>query len=135
MLMVQLWDPLVQYLADSALGRALLFAPFVARPSQLGRDQVVADVRAARRAAPLVDLLLRAHRPFRTAIPRHIPVTIAWGNRDFLLLPYQATVARSRLPHAVHVPLPGCGHVPMSDDPLLVANVLLEATAGDGAAG
>jgi hypothetical protein len=27
------------------------------------------------------------------------------------------------------VPLPGCGHVPMTDDPALVAKVLLDGSA------
>ena len=57
------------------------------------------------------------------------PATIAWGTRDALLLPTQALRARRALPEARHVWLHGCGHVPMSDDPDLVARVLLEGSA------
>jgi pimeloyl-ACP methyl ester carboxylesterase len=58
-----------------------------------------------------------------------VPVTIAWGTRDRLFRPRQAGRARDRLPAARHVLLPGCGHVPMSDDPDLVASVILTTTA------
>ena len=46
-----------------------------------------------------------------------------------LLLPTQARRARKALPDARHLWLRGCGHVPMSDDPDLVARVLLEGSA------
>jgi pimeloyl-ACP methyl ester carboxylesterase len=57
-----------------------------------------------------------------------VPVTIAWGTRDRLLLPRQAARARARRPEARHVSLPGCGHVPFSDDPPLLARVILEGS-------
>ena len=52
-------------------------------------------------------------------------MTIAWGTKDRILYPRQARVAMRHLPHAGFVPLPGCGHVPMTDNPGLVAKVLL----------
>lgn len=57
-----------------------------------------------------------------------VPVTIAWGTRDKILLYGQSGLAAERLPQAHHVALPGCGHVPMIDDPSLVARVV-EQTA------
>ena len=35
---------------------------------------------------------------------------------------------RARLRQAYIRPLPGCGHVPMIDDPVLVADVLLQGS-------
>jgi pimeloyl-ACP methyl ester carboxylesterase len=58
-----------------------------------------------------------------------IPTTIAWGDRDRVLLPRQASIARRRLPKADHISLPGCGHVPMGDDPELIAKVILRGSA------
>jgi pimeloyl-ACP methyl ester carboxylesterase len=58
-----------------------------------------------------------------------VPVTITWGSRDVVLPPYQAKVAQRLLPQAMSVRLPGCGHVPMSDNPDLVARVLLAGSA------
>src|SRR4051794_26206658 len=58
-----------------------------------------------------------------------VPVTIAWGTRDFLLPPWQARRALRAIPGARHVPLRGCGHIPFYDDPGAVARVVLETTA------
>jgi pimeloyl-ACP methyl ester carboxylesterase len=54
---------------------------------------------------------------------RHRP-----GTRDHILPPRQAEQARRQFPAARIVTLPGCGHVPMNDDPDLVAQVILAAT-------
>jgi pimeloyl-ACP methyl ester carboxylesterase len=56
-------------------------------------------------------------------------VTIAWGTRDRLLRASQAVRAQRALPDARFVWLEGCGHVPMGDDPELVAKVLLDGSA------
>jgi pimeloyl-ACP methyl ester carboxylesterase len=62
--------------------------------------------------------------------PPACPTTIAWGERDRLLLHRpQSARARAALPAARHVTLAGCGHVPTWDDPQQVARVLLEASA------
>jgi pimeloyl-ACP methyl ester carboxylesterase len=57
-----------------------------------------------------------------------VPVTIAWGSKDRLLSRRQALVARKLLPGARYVLLPGCGHVPMTDDPELVADLLVRGS-------
>lgn len=57
-----------------------------------------------------------------------VPVTIAWGTHDWLLLPRQGRRARTVMPRARHVWLDGCGHAPFSDDPERVAAVLLAGT-------
>lgn len=53
-----------------------------------------------------------------------VPVTIAWGDHDRLLVPKQARRAAEQLPQATHVTLADCGHVPMPDDPRAVAGVI-----------
>nr|WP_296063995.1 alpha/beta hydrolase [uncultured Actinoplanes sp.] len=57
-----------------------------------------------------------------------VPVTIAWGTRDLVLPHWQAARARALLPHARHVTLRGCGHLPFADDPAACVRVLLETT-------
>jgi pimeloyl-ACP methyl ester carboxylesterase len=57
------------------------------------------------------------------------PVTIAWGDRDFLLPYWQAGRARRLLPQATHVRLRGCGHLPTWDDPEQVAEAIRGATS------
>lgn len=59
-----------------------------------------------------------------------IPVTIAWGTRDIVLVHRtQSARARAVLPFARHVDLPGCGHLPFSDDPENCARLVLEGTS------
>jgi pimeloyl-ACP methyl ester carboxylesterase len=58
-----------------------------------------------------------------------VPVTVAWGSKDRLLLyKPQSARARERMPRATHVTLPGLGHTPFFDDPGMVASVIQRAT-------
>jgi len=59
----------------------------------------------------------------------HVPVTIAWGDHDRLLLPRQLERARRRVPRARPVLIPGVGHLMMGDDPQAVAAVIRAAAA------
>jgi pimeloyl-ACP methyl ester carboxylesterase len=70
------------------------------------------------------------HAPFRDGPELRGPVTVAWGEDDILLwFAAQSARARAALPQAKHVGLPGCGHVPVYDDPDQVAGVILDAAA------
>jgi pimeloyl-ACP methyl ester carboxylesterase len=120
--------PLVPALARSTPGRGLIEGAFVSRPGQLTAEQTVADTLAFLRAREAVAAILANGVSFTEAVPASVPVTIAWGAKDRLLPPGQASVAKRRVPHARFVPLPGCGHVPMTDDPGLIATVLLEGS-------
>ncbi|GAA0612340.1 alpha/beta fold hydrolase [Kutzneria viridogrisea] len=128
-------EPAVPKLTRSALGRGLMYAAIVAHPGRLDPDQALHDYEAFKIAWPAYKAIVKEGTPFAGQIPEDIPVTIAWGTRDSLLLPYQAKRARRALPAARHIPLPGCGHVPMSDDPAQVASVLLQGSASTQAAG
>ena len=57
------------------------------------------------------------------------PIRVAWSECD-RTIPYQryGTAMRALVPGAEFVRLPGCGHVPMWDDPELVAHVVLQTT-------
>ncbi|MDO8185358.1 alpha/beta fold hydrolase [Conexibacter sp. JD483] len=71
------------------------------------------------------DAAMRASRFARIA-DLDVPVTLAWGERDRLLSPPRA------LPDGVvSLSLPDCGHLPMWDDPRLVARVVLDAVGRD----
>lgn len=65
-----------------------------------------------------------------------IPVTIAWGTRDVVLIHRtQSATARRVLPRARHLDLPGCGHLPFSDDPAACARIVEDDVAAGAAAG
>jgi len=64
-----------------------------------------------------------------------VPVTVAFGTRDRVLLPRVAR-HRDQLPAQTRwVRLRGCGHVPMVDDPAATADLLLQASDPDTAPG
>ncbi|WP_280245098.1 alpha/beta fold hydrolase [Nocardia abscessus] len=66
--------------------------------------------------------------------PLPCPITVAWAQHD-RVLPEEihAAIARARLPEAVFSVLPGTGHVPMIDDPRLVAQTILATTSSTAA--
>lgn len=115
-------------LARTTAGRALIYAAVVAKPSRVSPEQARGDMSAFLDASGTVREILAAAVPFTGTVPLDVPVTIAWGIRDHLLPPRQAARAKALLPQARVIPLPGCGHVPMTDDPDLVATVLLQGS-------
>jgi pimeloyl-ACP methyl ester carboxylesterase len=99
------------------------------RPDLIDVDTLLDDA-AGLRGAPGFRPTLRAGRG--TAFRGHlkdVPATIAWGTRDRLLRAPQAIRAQQRLPHVRFVWLPGCGHVPMADDPARVAAAITQVSA------
>jgi pimeloyl-ACP methyl ester carboxylesterase len=105
-----------------AIGRSLF-----EHGDRLTAEEFLGDTAALRHGSGFFPVL-RAGVTYAFRDKVDVPVTIAWGTRDKVLLYGQAGVAAERLPMARHVPLPGCGHVPMIDDPSLIARVV-EQTA------
>jgi pimeloyl-ACP methyl ester carboxylesterase len=119
--------PMMPALTRTAAGRVALFSQIYGRPWRLPPDEALAALDAFV-DAPAFDAVLEAAGHYRFGAGdelRGVPVTIAWGTRDALLIPRQAARARRLLPWAQHVALRGCGHVPCHDDPEAVGAVLL----------
>ncbi|MGW3267118.1 alpha/beta fold hydrolase [Streptomyces sp. NPDC001056] len=122
--------PLVRRLSRSAAGRAALTSTIYARPARRNPEAVVAETRALVEATGF-EATLRTGNAVRFTDPLpDLPVTVAWGTRDRLLLRRQGIRAKQTIPHAHLIRLPGCGHCPMSDDPALVARVILDGSRG-----
>jgi pimeloyl-ACP methyl ester carboxylesterase len=119
--------PALPRLLRTRAGRAALCGVFYGKPAGLPADECIEDARALI-AAPGFAAARRVLGEWRLTEPLPgLPITIAWGDRD-LVLPYrQAARARRMLPHARHVRLKGCGHLPFPDDPRTCARLLLEA--------
>lgn len=119
--------------------RWALLAGQVAHPHKVPRETLVTYVHASGHS-PVVDPLLRVlHLSPVDPLPenRDYPVRLVWGERD-LVLPFKhfGSPMLERLPGAELIRLEGVGHVPMSDDPARVAELILEVTrAVDGAVG
>ena len=112
-------------MSRTTVGRAVSHGAVVSRPSRLTAEQALGDMAAFLAARDALNAVLAQITPFTGQLLDSVPVTIAWGTRDRLLRPRQILMAKARLPQARLLPLPGCGHVPMTDDPPLVADVLL----------
>jgi pimeloyl-ACP methyl ester carboxylesterase len=119
---------LAPVLSRSTAGRAMIYGAIVSRPSRISPEQARADMAAFLGAGDALREVLAGMTEFTGRIPDDIPVTIAWGSRDRLLPPRQMLVAKDLLPQATFLPLPGSGHVPMTDDPELVSDVLLRGS-------
>jgi pimeloyl-ACP methyl ester carboxylesterase len=124
--------PRVDPLAARPRGRKVLFGAFVARPVQVSARDAAESVRALG-AAPWFDDTLRAIKPsqFVGGDEINVPVTIAWAEKDRVLLPRQAKRAARAIPHARLVTLHGCGHVATYDDPQQVTRVLLDGSSSE----
>ena len=120
----------------SRAGRALVLGQVVAHPTRVSPQDAAASVRALA-DAPWFDDTLRAlsHASYPGGEAIDVPVTIAWGEKDRLLLPRQAARAARAIPSARIVTLGGCGHVPTYDDPPQVTRVLLDGGADVARAG
>ncbi|MBA4865196.1 alpha/beta fold hydrolase [Streptomyces sp. PSKA54] len=120
--------PLIERLSRTAAGRAALTSTIYARPGRRSAEAVVAETLALRNATGFAPTLTAGRQVlFKDDIPG-VPVTVAWGTRDRLLLHRQGVRAKRVIPGARLVRLPGCGHVPMNDDPALVARIVLDTS-------
>ncbi len=110
-------------------GRTLLLSQFFGRPWQIPADAAVGSVRNFA-CSPGLWPHIKATSKERFSGGREIevPVTVAWGSREILLLAGQARLRKELPPQTRWIPLPGCGHVPTYDDPALVARVILEGS-------
>lgn len=120
--------PAVERLSRSAAGRAALTSTIYARPGRRSPEAVVAETLALARAEGFAETLRAGTTVRFTDDVPGLPVTVAWGTRDRLLVRRQGVRAKQIIPRARLIRLPGCGHVPMNDDPALVARVLLDGS-------
>ena len=120
--------PVVERLSRTPAGRAVLTSTIYARPGLRSPEAVVAETLALARAVGFTETLRAGTSVQFTDDVPGLPVTVAWGTRDRLLMRRQGVRAKYVIPRARLVRLPGCGHVPMNDDPALVARVILDGS-------
>ncbi|MEW2083434.1 alpha/beta fold hydrolase [Streptomyces sp. NPDC005283] len=120
--------PLIERLSRTAAGRTALTSSIYARPGRRSPEAAVAETLALRDATGFHQTLAAGRYVLFTDDVPDVPVTIGWGTKDRLLLRRQGIRAKHAIPGARLVRLPGCGHVPMNDDPALVARVILDGS-------
>jgi pimeloyl-ACP methyl ester carboxylesterase len=118
--------PLLPALVASAAGRAVFGWQLYGRPWAVPAQELLDTADAGLGAPAFAEALeLFDDYTFHDAQEiANVPVTVAWGSRDRLLLARQAHRARRVLPSARHEWLQGAGHLPMWDAPDAVAAVL-----------
>jgi pimeloyl-ACP methyl ester carboxylesterase len=125
-------------IAERRLLRWAMLAGQVAHPHQVPPESLVTYIQASGQS-PVVEPLLRVlHLNPVGPLPadRDYPVRLVWAERD-RVLPFKhfGSPMLERLPGAELIRLSDVGHVPMSDDPARVAELILEVTrAVDNAA-
>jgi pimeloyl-ACP methyl ester carboxylesterase len=123
---------LVERLAATPGGRALLLGTIYTHPGRRTPAEAVAETAALRSATGFTPTLTAGRNVRFTGDVPDIPVTVGWGAADRLLLPRQADRVLREIPRARVVRLPSSGHVPMNDAPALVADTILTTCAAAG---
>ncbi|MEV5987599.1 alpha/beta fold hydrolase [Streptomyces sp. NPDC052051] len=120
--------PVVERLSHTAAGRTVLTSTIYAHPGRRSPEAVVAETLALAQAEGFAESLRAGTSVRFTDDVAGLPVTVAWGTRDLVLVSRQGARAKRFIPQARLIRLPGCGHVPMNDDPALVARVILDGS-------
>jgi pimeloyl-ACP methyl ester carboxylesterase len=108
--------------------RAAALGALRGRPWRVPAGEAADEVRAFARA-PGFQATLRwttAAQPALGLRAIGVPVRVCVGTRDAMLGLYTAPRFAAAVPGAELRHLPGCGHVPMADDPPLVAGAILD---------
>jgi pimeloyl-ACP methyl ester carboxylesterase len=113
--------------------RRIAFRDFMAHPERVDAASAIALMEGAAGCAitqQALDIAARGEA-YGELGPIDCPVRILYGTRDRIIRwPSYYVRLRRLLPDAEYIPLDGLGHLPMWDDPELVARRILEVTAG-----
>jgi pimeloyl-ACP methyl ester carboxylesterase len=116
--------PVLSRVVGSRLGRALVLGQTHGHPMRLSAEYARAAVTELGRCPGFEAALAgTAKRHFVATGPISAPVTVAFGSRDLLLRPGSRRLSQLP-PHTRSATLPGCGHLPMADDPAAVAALI-----------
>ncbi len=128
--MGRLSRPLLPTAFKSATLRRLIFRDVAYRADRMSAARALEINADGIECTVLADLCAELREPdwhVAALDPTPCPITIAWGQRE-TLLPSGAHARNGRIPGASVRILPDVGHVPMLDDPRLVARTILEVT-------
>ena len=125
------FGPRIESLARKPWGRKMLVSAQVEHPEQFPTEDLIADIRALRNS-PIVRPLLGvlADEPMKPITDPGCPIRVVWARKD-RVIPFGTfgSPLIDKLPTAELQFLDGVGHVPMSDNPEAVAELILESCA------
>ena len=115
-------------------GRTLMMGQVMGRPWLMTYEEAYGAIKNFVDARSIMDMgEAMASSRFTGGQGIDVPVTVAYGDMDKALLKRHRT-ADELPPQTRWLTLPRCGHVPMTDDPELVARTILEGIAVPAAA-
>jgi pimeloyl-ACP methyl ester carboxylesterase len=121
--------PFAPLLFKSATVRRLGMRDAACRGDRLSSARIVEMIDDNLACSALADDLSADDWQIQPLKPLPCPVTIGWSEKDALLpLAKFRKIAQECLPLATFTVLPDVGHVPMLDDPALVARTILAVT-------
>jgi pimeloyl-ACP methyl ester carboxylesterase len=124
----RLFAALVPSIMRTGLGRTMLLRGTMARPRRVPADAAISMATTYARTSTFDAHLAATRRErFRDGSAIDVPVTVAWGDKE-RLIPAKARLHDELPTDTRFVTLPNCGHIPMWDDPELVARTILQAT-------
>jgi pimeloyl-ACP methyl ester carboxylesterase len=122
--------PAPEPLLRSPVGRILFAGPALARPWRADPDDIIEQAELFGHAPGFLPTLSHTFgRQVRGLESIRCPVLVLWGTRDLLLLPRQGRRFERLIPDCELRYLEGLGHMPMSDDPGLLAEAIAEFAA------
>ncbi|GAA1949002.1 alpha/beta fold hydrolase [Catenulispora subtropica] len=119
--------PILRYVANHPTARVVAFGMIDGQPRRLDPELAYGDTLGLRECKAF-RTVAKGARHYHFSGDTNVPTTVAWGAKDRILLRRQFEQAKRVLPGARFEDLPGCGHVPMNDDPETVTRLILETT-------
>lgn len=130
-LAARLPEPMYRRIVSSPRLRRAALGVLYRHPELLSTEECLGDARYLRRSKGFWPHFFRATFHRFTRQPR-VPTTIAWGDRDRMLLPVQAEKARERFrdnPLVSVVPLTDAGHCGQMDQPEQTVEIIERTVA------
>jgi pimeloyl-ACP methyl ester carboxylesterase len=127
--------PALSMIVATRPGRLAVLGQMLAHPARLPAGQARSVVQALG-TCPGFDATLKAtaRRRLHGAQAVTAPVTVAFGSRDVVLLRHQSRYLGELPPDTRTAALPGCGHLPMTDNPARVTDLIITSASRAAAA-
>jgi pimeloyl-ACP methyl ester carboxylesterase len=123
---------LLSRLVASRPGRILVLGQTHGRPTRVTPERARAQIDVLGTSTGFDPALAAtAHRHYTAGPAPGIPVTVAFGSRDLILLSRRWRRLDELPADTRSAALPGCGHIPMSDSPAAVLAVIGTGTRDD----
>ena len=117
-------------LVNHRFGRILVLGQSHGRPARTSPEQARAAIRAVGTCVGFdATLTATIHRRYAPQAPVDVPVTVAFGSRDRILLRRQWRRTDMLPSNSIVERLPRCGHIPMADDPAAVMRLITRSVA------